>query len=163
MRKFIYSLLLVPFLFSCNTDNKDEENIKLIETYINSVENLDYKSMEALLADDYLGLGPSFGDSIKKEQAVTNWKFFSQNLYKKIHYNKSRNAIVKIKDGENEGDWVSNWAELEIEYKDGNKITLWANSTYQIKAGKIVKSYTFYNEADGLRQMGFFFIHPSDL
>jgi len=163
MRKIIIALMMLPMVFSCSTDNKDKENIKIIENYVKSVENLDYKSMEDLLSDDYLGLGPSFGDSIRKEQAVTNWKFYSQNLYKKIHYNKSRNAIVKIADGENEGSWVANWAELEIEYKDGNKITLWSNTNYQIKDGKIVKSYTFYNEADGLRQMGYVFIDPTDL
>ena len=151
--------MLIPLLFSCNDD---KENIKIVEDYVRSVENLDYKSMEDLLSDDYLGLGPSFGDSIRKEQAVINWKFYSENLYKKIHYNKSRNAIVKITDGENEGSWVSNWAELEIEYQDGKQITLWANTNYQIKNGKIVRSYTFYNEADGLRQMGYVFV-PADL
>ena len=163
MRKLIFAIMLLPVLFSCNSENNDEQSIKIIEKYVESVENLDYKSMADLLSDDYLGLGPSFGDSIRKEQAVENWKFYSQNLYKKIHYSKSRNAVVRISDGENKGKWISNWAELEIEYKDGNKITLWANTNYQIIEGKIAKSYTFYNEADGLRQMGYVFIDPKDL
>ena len=155
--------MILPLMFSCNSKSNDEANIKLIEGYVSAVENLDYKTMENLLSEDYLGLGPSFGDSIRKDQAVENWKFYSQNLYKKIHYNKSRNASVTIPDGENKGEWVSNWAELEIEYQDGNKITLWSNTNYQIKEGKIIKSYTFYNEADGLRQMGYVFIDPQDL
>ncbi len=162
MRKLIFAIMLLPALFSCNSPSNEEANIKIIEKYVKSVENLDYESMADLLTEDYLGLGPSFGDSIRKEQAITNWKFYSQNLYKKIHYNKSRNAAVIIPDGENKGEWVSNWAELEIEYQDGNKITLWANTNYQITNGKISKSLTFYNEADGLRQMGYVFV-PIDL
>jgi hypothetical protein len=163
MRKLFFALIALPLLFSCNSSETNDVNIKLIEDYVSAVENLDYKSMEDLLSKDYLGLGPSFGDSIGKEQAIANWKFYSQNLYKKIHYNKSRNATVIVSDGGNAGDWVSNWAELEIEYQDGNEITLWANTIYQIKGGKICKSYTFYNEADGLRQMGYVFLDPQDL
>jgi hypothetical protein len=163
MKKIILAIIVLPLIFSCNSKNNDKANIKLIESYVSAVENLDYKTMEDLLSEDYLGLGPSFGDSIRKDQAIENWKFYSQNLYKKIHYNKSRNAVVTILDGENKGEWIANWAELEIEYQDGNKITLWSNTNYQIKNGKITKSLTFYNEADGLRQMGYVFIDPKDL
>jgi hypothetical protein len=38
-----------------------------------------------------------------------------------------------------------------------------ANTIYQIKDNKIVKSYTFYNEADVLEQLGYVFINPNDL
>ena len=163
MKKIFFAVMLIPILFSCNSTNNNEQNIKLVEEYIKSVENLNYDSMASMLGDNYLGLGPSYGDSINKVNALESWKFNSENLYEKIHYNKSRNATVIIADGENTGEWVSNWAELEIEYKDGNEITLWANTVYQLKDGKIIKSYTFYNEADGLRQLGYVFIDPDFL
>jgi len=82
------------------------------------------------------------------------------NLYESINYSRSRNVAVTINSGDNQGDWVSNWGELTIRYKNTeDSVTIWANSIYQIKNGKIVKSFTFYNEADALRQLGYYFIN----
>jgi predicted ester cyclase len=33
-------------------------------------------------------------------------------------------------------------------------VTIWANTIYQIKNNKIIKSYSFYNEADVYEQLG---------
>ena len=165
MKKLAYALLLLPVIISCNSSsNNSEKNIALIEKYVRSVEDLDYLTMESLLDDNYFGYGPSYGDSIGKAQAVEYWKDNVKNLYESIKYNRSRNVAVTITTGENQGDWVSNWGELHIVYKNGKgEVTLWANTTYEIDNGKIVKSYTFYNEADALNQLGYVFINPSDL
>ena len=164
MKKLFITFLILPFLMSCSSnDSSSEKNIQLVEKYIQSVENLDYKSMTSLLADHYYGYGPSYGDSIGKKQAVESWKKNVKDLYKSINYNRSRNVAVHIESGENKGDWVSNWGELHIVYKNGKEVTLWANTIYKIKDGKIVKSYTFYNEADALKQLGYVFINPNDL
>ena len=83
---------------------------------------------------------------------------------KKIKYNSSRNTSETIPDGHNKGEWVSNWSELHIVYKnDKGAVTIWANTIYEIENNKIVKSYTFYNEADVLRQLGYVFINPNNL
>ncbi len=165
MKKFIYVFLLLPAIVSCNSGNNNSaKNIALIEKYVRSVEQLNYSTMESLLDDDYFGYGPSYGDSIGKVQAVENWKDNVENLYESIKYNKSRNAAVTITTGDNQGEWVSNWGELHIVYKNGKgEVTLWANTTYQISNGKIIKSYTFYNEADALSQLGYVFINPNDI
>ena len=133
----------------------------MIKNYIQAVENLDYDAMSNILDDSYVGIGPSRGDSISKEQAILNWKSNVENLYEKISYSKSQNIAVKTL----EGEWVSNWADLTIVYKgdDHNTISILANTVYQIKNGKIIKSLTFYNEADALEQLGYVFINPSDL
>ncbi|MFD2246451.1 hypothetical protein [Pontibacter ruber] len=118
--------------------------------------------MSNYLGDNYIGMGPSYGDSIRKEQAVQNWKANATNLYEKIQYNRSRFASVTIPEGDNKGNWVANWAELEIRFKDGKgPVTIWANTNYQVENGKIVKSITFYNEADALRQLGYTFTPPA--
>ncbi len=71
---------------------------------------------------------------------------------------------VSFKDGPNKGDWVSNWVELEITYKhEGDKVVIWANTIYLIEGDKIIKSYTFYNEADALEQLGYVFINREKL
>jgi ketosteroid isomerase-like protein len=141
-----------------------QKNVELIDRYVNAVEDLDYKAMEELLADDYLGLGPSYGDSIRKPEAIANLKANVENLYQSIDYDRHRNMAVTVPDGPEQGEWVSNWAELTIVYKeDQKKVKLWTNTIYKIREGKIVKSMTFYNEADALEQLGYVFINPNDL
>ena len=159
MKKAI--LILIPILFGCSkVDHKADSNIALIEEYINVVENLDSEGMDVFLADDYIGYGPSFDNTIGKEDVISNWKEFTTDLYKSIEYTKSRNIAVTIEDGENMGEWVSNWAELTIVYiKDNAEVHLRANTLYQIENGKIIKSNTLYNEADALRQLGFDFVN----
>lgn len=159
MKKLIYLLWILPFIVSCTQDSAySKKNVALIEKYVNAVENLDYETMASLLDESYIGYGPSYGDSISKKEAVENWKYSTQYIYKSIKYSKSRNSSIVLKDGENAGEWVSNWAELTINYKwTDTPVTLWANSVYQIKNDKIIKSFTFYNEADAYRQMGFEF------
>ena len=144
---------------SCSCNQKtDAANTALIERYVQSVENMDFDAIDAILDENYKGYGPSINDSINKEQTVLNWKFNVENLYKSIKYNKSRNAPILIEDGENQGDWVANWAQLEITFKgSGERVTIWTNTNYLIKDGKIVRSYSFYNEADVLEQLGFYY------
>jgi len=164
MKKFLIISALLPLLFACSPKDNSGDNIALIEKYVQSVEDLDYTAMSSLLDDSYYGFGPSIGDSIDKTQAVANWKSYVETLYESIEYNKSRNAAVTITDGDNKGDWVSNWGELHIVYKNNEgEFTIWANTIYQIENGKIIKSYTFYNERDALTQLGYVFINPNNL
>lgn len=158
MKNLIILTALAIGLFACSSDHdkKQKENIELVKNYIQAVESLDFESMGNYLDTNYLGLGPSFGDSIGKMEAIANWQWNVENLYEKIKYNRSRFASVTIPDGDGKGDWVANWAELEIVYKDSiGSATIWANTNYLIENGKIIRSITFYNEADVLRQLGY--------
>lgn len=156
--------IMLPFFVGCAPrEQNKKEDVALVQKYVKAVENLDYKTMDSLLADNYKGYGPAYGDSIGKKQAVANWKYNVKNLYKSIRYNKSRNVAVTLTTGNNRGDWVSNWGELHIVYKSGKSVTLWANTVYKIEKGKIVKSFTFYDEADALRQLGYVIVNPKYL
>lgn len=160
MKKIFLSALMIGLIWSCVPNDPSEENIALIQNYIKAVENLNYDAMEEILDENYLGIGPSRTDSIDKEHAISNWKNNVEHLYEKISYSKSKNLAVKTNDGE----WVSNWADLTIVYKEDKKeIRIMANTIYEIKNGKIIKSFTFYNEADALEQLGYVFINPEDL
>ncbi len=165
MKNIILALLVMTIMVGCSNSNENaENNIALIEKYIQAVEDLDFTAMETVLSDDYVGLGPSINDSIGKRDAVDNWKQNVENLYESISYNRSRVLAITITSGDNQDDWISNWAELNIVYKaDKKSVTIWANTVYQIENNKIVKSYTFYNEADVLEQLGYVFINPNDL
>lgn len=158
MKKYIILTALVAGLFACTPNNtkKQAENAEVIINYITAVENLDFESMDKLLDDKYMGLGPSYGDTIYKDQAIENWKYYVENLYEKIQYTRSQLAPVTIAEGDAKGEWVANWAEMKIVFKDGGgEVTLWSNTNYQIENGKIVRSLTLYNEADALRQLGY--------
>ena len=159
MKNSIFIFLLLSLIIGCTSiGNNAEKNVALIEKYVSAVENLDHEIMESLLAEDYMGLGPSIDDTIGKAQAVENWKYLVDNLYEKIEYQRSRNVAVTITSGDDQGEWVSSWAELYIVYKnDRGAVTIWANTIYRIENNEIVKSYTFYNEADALRQLGFIY------
>ena len=148
---------------ACTSNNaqKQAENIEIVKSYVTAVENLDFESMGNYLDVNYLGMGPSFGDSIGKMEAVENWKWCVANLYESIKYDRSRFAAVTIPDGDNKGEWVSNWAEMTIVYKDDiGEVTVWANTNYLIENGKIKRSLTFYNEADVIAAVGFYHYFP---
>lgn len=165
MKNLIIISAICICLAACtsSTEKMKSANIELVKSYIQAVENLDFDAMGKFLADNYLGMGPSYGDSINKAQAVENWKSNVENLYEKIHYNRSKFAAVTIPDGDNKGEWVANWAELTIVYKNGRgSVTIWANTDYLIENGKIVKSLTLYNEADALRQLGYKMVPAGD-
>ena len=165
MKKLFLTLLVFVLIISCTNQNTSiKENEALVNKYVEAVENIDTTTMESLLADNYEGFGPSSNDKIDKKGALTSWKENVENLYESIHYSKSRIMSVNVPDGENKGEWVSNWAELKIIYKkDKKEVTIWTNTVYQIENNKIIKSYTFYNEADVLEQLGYVFINPNDL
>ena len=150
----IASLLLVAC--SANEQEKiNQENIAVIEKYIQAVQAKDTQTMTDLLADNYIGYGPSVRDSTDKEQAVASWKDVAENLYEKIEYTRAVNIAAKIVDGKNPGNYVSDWAALKITYKDGRgPVFLNINAVYRVENGKITLSRSFYNEADVLRQLG---------
>jgi len=156
MKRLMLSGLMIAAIAGCSSPtNKEKENIAIVESYIEAVENLDYQTMNSLLAEDYMGFGPDYGDSVTREAAVENWKYVADNIYDKIDYRKSNNVAMTVTTRGEEGDWVSNWSELYIRYKSGREVMLWSNSVYMIEEGKIVRSLTFYNEMDALRQLGF--------
>ena len=164
MKKIIFFILLAVVLGSCSSiEDKSEKNVAVIERYVQAVENLNFEIMEEMLDDSYVGIGPSYGDSIDKTGAIVNWKFNVENLYKSINYSKSKSIAIIIESGENKGEWVSNWAELTIVFKSDEVVTILANTIYQLNNEKIVKSFTFYNEADVLEQLGMVFVDANSI
>lgn len=161
MKKILTALSGLAISFAmCSCGNEQEkigkENIAVIEKYIQAVQAKDVETMTDLLADDYVGYGPSFSDSTNKEQAIANWKQVAENLYEKIEYTRTVNIAATVKDGPHPGNFVSDWASLKITYKDGRgPVFLNMNAIYRIENGKITLSRTFYNEADVLTQLGY--------
>ena len=157
MKQLILFIALSIILFSCSsTADKESENLAIAKKYMEAVETKNTATMDSLLAENYMGYGPSVGDSTNKKEAIETWKDNAENLYESITYTRHKEIAVTIAEGEGAGDWVSNWAYLTIKYKDGRgPVNVWVNAIYRIEDGKIVHSRTFYNEADALRQLGY--------
>ena len=160
MKQFILLLAVYSSLYSCtsSSNKKKSDNLALAKRYMAAVETNNIAVMDSLLADNYMGYGPSFGDSVNKADALKNWKYNAENLYESVKYTRYQNIAVTTteEDEAAPGDWVSNWAYLSIKYKDGRgPVNLMVNAVYKIEDGKIVRSLTFYNEADVLRQLGY--------
>jgi hypothetical protein len=162
MKNFTLFAAIIFVLGSCGSSmNKlQQDNLVLVQKYVAAVESLNYDAMGEFLAENYMGLGPSYGDTIYKKEALENWKYNSVNIYQKIEHTRARYAPVTIADGPSKGEWVACWSELKITFKSGKSVMIWANSDYQVENGKIVKTITLYNEADALRQMGFQIVAP---
>jgi len=156
MKQLIVLALISLSLFACTSsaDKKETANLAIAKKYVQAVETKNVALMDSLLADNYMGYGPSVGDSTNKQQAILNWKDNVDNLYESIKYTHHTELAVTVKEGRAKGDWALNWAYLTIKYKDGRgPVNIWVNSVYLIENGKIVMSRTFYNEADVLRQL----------
>lgn len=163
--KKVFPLLTVLFvlalLSACdNTPNtNNEQNILLVEKFEQALKSQDYEGIGSLIAEDYVSYGPSLSDSMGKEDALLNWKYNMENLYKKLEFKSLQHIEVKRTQNGIEQEWVSSWGHLFIKYRDhGNEAEIWSNTIYLIKDGKISKSYMFYNEADALRQAGYHYI-----
>lgn len=152
---------MLCLIWGCSDNSGANQTI--VEQYVAAVQQLDYQNALDLLAEDYVGYGPSTNDSIYKDQVEASMKYNVENVYEAIEYKKSRILSVHVPDGENKGEWVSHWARLLIQYQDGKSAEIMANSIYQLEGGKIISSYTFYNEADALEQLGYVFINIDDL
>jgi len=156
MKQLIVLALISLSLFACTSsaDKKEKANLAIAQKYMQAVETKNVALMDSLLADNYIGYGPSVADSTNKQQAILNWKDNVENLYESIEYTHHQEIATTVKEGRAKGDWVLNWAFLTIKYKDGRgPVNLWVNVVYVIENGKIKMSRTFYNEADALRQL----------
>jgi len=158
MKQIILLTIICMGLFACTSpaEKKEKANLAIARKYMNAVETKNLSVIDSLLADNYMGYGPSIGDSINKEGAILNTKFLMDNLYESFEYTRHKEIAVTVKEGEAKGDWVLNWAYLTLKFKDGRgPVYLWVNIVYRIENGKIVNSRTFYNEADVMRQLGY--------
>ncbi len=167
MKQLILLLVISASLLSCtsSTDKNKTENLAIAKRYLEAVQTNNVAAMDSLLADNYMGYGPSVGDSTNKADALNNWKYNAENLYESIKYDRYQNIAVTISEGEEAeaGDWISNWAYITIKYKDGRgPVHAWVNAIYKIENGKIAHSRTFYNEADVLEQLGYTMEPPGE-
>ncbi|WP_167606464.1 nuclear transport factor 2 family protein [Maribellus sediminis] len=162
MKKVNYILfILFSFMIISCTNQKQSirENLEIVEKFQKAFVDHDIETIKSLLADDYVGYGPSIGDSIRKDDALLIWDQNLEYMYDKVEMNVAENIAisnVNVKDG---GQWISSWGTLTLKFQNyGNEAVILANQIFLIKDGKIKKTIIFYNEADALRQAGYHYV-----
>lgn len=159
MKQLLFLAIGFSSLAACSESNKKQaaDSVAIVEKYKAAVQAKDVTAMGELLADNYMGYGPSVSDSINKAGALENWKNNAENLYESIEFSKVQNLPITVEenaDGVAPGNWVSSWSLATIKYKDGSgPVQMWVNVEYRIENGKIVYTRTFYDEADVERQL----------
>src|SRR5882762_5318096 len=88
MRRLILFAAISFSVAACNSSesktavaDKSAENLAIADKYRHAVETKDVAIMDSLLGENYIGFGPSVGDSVTKAQAIDNWKTEVANLY----------------------------------------------------------------------------------
>src|SRR5262245_34035380 len=110
MKLLISTIVLTTVFYSCSSvsDKKEKEHLAIAAKYMEAVETKNSATMDSLLADNYMGYGPSVNDSTNKADAIKSWKYNTDNLYESIKYTRHKELAVTVKDGESAGDWVLN-------------------------------------------------------
>lgn len=138
-----------------------EDQIQLVDNYIDAILNKDFSSMESMLSDDYMGYGPAAEDSVDRTQTLENWKNNWDSLYTSIDFNRTGFVFKNVEEGDYPGEWVSEWAQITLNYIDGREsVTFWWNGVYRVTDGKINRSREFFDTGDIMAQQGFEFVPP---
>lgn len=87
---------------------KAHDNLALVDRYRQAIQSNDTTTMNRLLADGYMGYGPSVNDSVNKSQALANWQNLMATLYESVEYSRSETLLVTASTGPLKGEWVCN-------------------------------------------------------
>ncbi len=101
MKQFIILAITGICLAACTSpaEKKEKENLAIARKYMEAVESMNVMAMDSLLADNYMGYGPSITDSINKEGAILNFKYLVENLYESFEYTRHQELAVTVEEG----------------------------------------------------------------
>lgn len=129
-----------------------EEDIKVVTDYVNAITNNNMAVVESLLADDYVGSGPSNGDTQTKAELIESWKEAH-----KVRTNENNEYVYntfRVLEGDLKGDWVSVWGTYTFT-ENGKDISLPYQFTAHVKDKKIQKSVIYYDNLAVIKAMGY--------
>ena len=73
MMKYQTQNVFAMVAFGCDSIYlRHDTNIGLVQKYVQSVEDIDFNALIQLLAENYMGYGPSSNDSIGNDQALSS-------------------------------------------------------------------------------------------
>src|SRR5690349_19043860 len=112
MKELILVLSITVALCSCTAGahDKEKEHLAIAKRFMDAVESKNVSAMDSLLAENYIGRGPSVTDSVDKKGAIAAFTTNANDLYESFKYTRHKELAVTVPEGEAMGDWVLNWA-----------------------------------------------------
>ena len=164
MKKLVVPAMLLLTVVACNqqpaapvVDTVGENNKAIVQKYSDAIVKGDTVGMEAFLADTYKGYGPGLTDSTDRAKEITGWKKSWREEFASIDFDRAGTIAFTVPtDGKYPGDWVAEWAFINVTYKNGTKpFKFWWHGVSRVKDGKIEVSRAFYNQNDYFTQHDF--------
>ncbi len=125
----------------CSGKRQIDQDISVVEKYIQAVQSNNVQAVRKLLDDSYVGYLPSLSNSIGKEQVLANLIYESERVYEKIEYVQNVHLSVSGIDDPQSSRLVSDSCVVKITYKDGRGSTFFKLLVdYRIAKGKITYS-----------------------
>jgi predicted ester cyclase len=173
MKKISITLFLLSMICACSQHHEKEETmakpvnegegqINIVYAYIDAVLNKDFTAMDTMLAPNFMAYGPAVTDSVNKSQEIDSWKKEWAETYDSITYNRITTVFKHIDSGNFAGDWVSDWANITLKYKNGKTAKFGLNEVYKVVNSKIVLSSAYYDAAGIMKQLGYTFVPPKE-
>ncbi|MFK7834216.1 MAG: nuclear transport factor 2 family protein [Winogradskyella sp.] len=128
------------------------EDLKVVTDYMDALMTNDMKKVGRLLADTYVGNGPSTDDKQTKAEQIASW-----TETHKVRTNNKNSYVVntwRVLSGDYKGDWVSVWGDYSYT-ENGKDVKLTYQFTANIEDGKIQNSIIYYDNLAIAKQMGY--------
>ena len=131
---------LMTSIALCSGQGQVDQDIAVVDNYIQAVQSNNAQAVRKLLDDSYVGYLPSLSNSIGKEQVLENLTYESDRVYQKIEFVQNVHLSVRAMTGSESVRFVSDSCLVKITYKDGRSVFLNMLVDYRIAKGKITFS-----------------------
>ena len=135
------------------TENPNAEaDIKVVSDLMNALVAADTVTAKALLANNYMGYGPSSADSANSEKTISNWQAnYKTQTNLKVNF---LSESFRVKSGPQQGDWVSVWGDYSFT-QDGKDIKFPLQYTAKVNNGKVETDRVYYDNLHIVQQLGY--------
>ncbi|PIB35925.1 hypothetical protein BFP72_11235 [Reichenbachiella sp. 5M10] len=162
MRIALLCISVVTLLTSCSGDAIRESGVDLVNQYVRAIEDRDYAAMDSLASDAFYIVGPSVGDTLFKEELISNWR--NNDGVTRLEFTSVKISGVTLPSQVEYGDWIGEWALAKITFKDfdGPPVSVLMSTSFLVQNGKVSRGLLIYDRADIYDQLGYLFFKPSD-
>jgi hypothetical protein len=141
--------------FAVNPNGAKDEAV--VREYVNAMTSRNEAQISQIHAQNYLGYGPRWDTPQSHERMLQNVQSIWYN-YDNIKYDRIRMISVNVSKDEipeYNGNWVFVWGVfLGKEKSTGKEVSIDVHEALKIENGKITGKVTYYNELDGMIQVG---------
>ena len=158
--KYVSLLVLLAFCFGCEPGESSAEK-QLVEAYFTAAFAEDYSSLEAMLHDDFVFLGPKLADTLNKQDLINSWRstharndtLLMQNpriydVSRQATLAEEQSLVLHYYDARFHNADLDRWVEFPVHVK------------FLIFQERIQQAQIIINQSDIQKQLGYTIIPP---